>query len=112
MRISDWSSDVCSSDLEAQVHRRRIHQCVRGRSEEARRRRLPGTGHPLPRRDRKRVLHRRPERDDQKPPKCRRPHRTPEHERSEERREGNESVSTSKSRWAWFTEKRKYNNKL
>src|SRR3546814_3698120 len=40
---------------EAQVHRRRIHQCVRGRSEKDRRRRLPRAGHPLSRRDRKRV---------------------------------------------------------
>src|SRR3546814_16858623 len=28
MRISDWSSDVCSSDLAVPVHRRRFRQAV------------------------------------------------------------------------------------
>ena len=44
---------------EAQVHRRRVHQRVRGGSEKDRRRRLPRPGHALSRRDRKRQLHRR-----------------------------------------------------
>jgi GMP synthase (glutamine-hydrolysing) len=38
-----------------------VHRCVRGGSEEDRRRRFPRAGHALPRRDRERQLHRRPE---------------------------------------------------
>ena len=64
---------------QAQVHRRGVHQRVRGRGEEDRRRRLPRPGHALSRRDRERQLHRRPVGDDQEPPQCRRPARADEH---------------------------------
>ena len=49
-------------------------------AEEDRRRRLPGAGHALSRRDRERLVHRRPLGDDQEPPQCRRPARAHEHE--------------------------------
>ena len=42
--------------------------------------RVPRPGHALSRRDRKRLLHRRPVGDDQDPPQCRRPARAHEHE--------------------------------
>jgi GMP synthase (glutamine-hydrolysing) len=45
-----------------------------------RRRRFPGAGHALSRRDRERVLHRRSVGDDQVAPQCRRPARAHEHE--------------------------------
>ena len=50
------------------------------RSQEDRRRRIPGAGHALSRRDRKRVVHRRAVGDDQVAPQCRRPARAHEHE--------------------------------
>ena len=48
------------SGNQAQDHRPAVHRGVRGRGEEARRRRIPGAGHALSRRHRKRLLHRRP----------------------------------------------------
>ncbi|KAF1854994.1 hypothetical protein Lal_00013163 [Lupinus albus] len=57
-----------------------VHRRVRGRIEEDRRGGFPGAGHPLPGRDRERVLHRRPLGDDQEPPQCRWPARAHEHE--------------------------------
>ena len=50
------------------------------RSEKDRRRRFPGAGHALSRRDRERLVHRRPLGDDQVAPQCRRPAGAHEHE--------------------------------
>src|SRR3546814_1087136 len=75
MRISDWSSDVCSSDLGGR-HRRRRERTPQPRGDHlgpSRRRHeglRPGWLHP--------------------------PHR----DRSEERRVGKECVSTCRSRWS------------
>ena len=49
-------------------------------AQQDRRRRFPGAGHALSRRDRERQLHRRALGDDQEPPQCRRPARAHEHE--------------------------------
>src|SRR3546814_19680133 len=94
MRISDWSSDVCSSDLrrpEGVRHLRhgeeaqwrgqdQLHQEMR----DGRRRKLRASYRPL--------------------------------DRSEERRVGNECVSTCRSRWSPYhsknNEKRSYSNPL
>ncbi len=64
---------------EAQDHRPAVHRGVRGRGQEARRRRFPGARHALSRRHRKRFLHRRPVGDHQVAPQCRRPARAHEH---------------------------------
>ena len=58
---------------EAQDHRPPVHRRVRGGGAQDRRRRFPGPGHALSRRHRERQLHRRPERDHQVAPQCRRP---------------------------------------
>src|SRR3546814_17700681 len=78
MRISDWSSDVCSSDLDAA--RLQLAPAV------DRRGRLVRTGRPLGRR----VGFRRREL----------PRIALSLPRSEERRVGKECVSTCRSRWA------------
>src|SRR3546814_8791503 len=72
MRISDWSSDVCSSDL-------------RGHPAAMRGSQRPGG------RDRRSPLHRR---------QPRRSRFAWDHPRSEERRVGKECVSTCRSRWS------------
>src|SRR3546814_6340269 len=76
MRISDWSSDVCSSDLRRHLPGRRgfrlqDRRISRGRVQE-------GRGH-------------RPDEGSPRPPA-----------RSEERRVGKECVRTCKSRWSTF----------
>ncbi len=71
---------VTDPEQQAQDHRRAVHRRVRGGGEEDRRRRVPGPGHALSRRDRIGVLHRRPVGHDQEPPQCRRPARAHEHE--------------------------------
>src|SRR3546814_5507208 len=71
MRISDWSSDVCSSDL---------------------RRAVPVDQHD--------ALARRGDRDAQVLLRRGRRRRNPLAERSEERRVGKECVSTCRSRWS------------
>ncbi len=68
------------SGEEAQDHRPAVHRSVRGRGEEARRRRFPGARHALSRRHRERLLHRRPVGDHQVAPQCRRPAGAHEHE--------------------------------
>src|SRR3546814_17988541 len=75
MRISDWSSDVCSSDLRRPRDRRGASwsPC-----------RCPGGSARCPR----------------GAPPPRRPATTRPHERSEERRVGKECVSTCRSRWS------------
>src|SRR3546814_1353547 len=73
MRISDWSSDVCSSDLQPASKKRRR----RNARNLAPKRRCPGRGGPGHR--------------------CRAVKGT---NRSEERRVGKECVSTCRSRWS------------
>src|SRR3546814_12388911 len=84
MRISDWSSDVCSSDLRPSVPGRALGKnraCDLGRHRE-----VSGIG-----------SHQR-----YRPDLC---------ARSEERRVGKECVSTCRSRWSPYHEKKK-NKKL
>src|SRR3546814_19355747 len=101
LRISDWSSDVCSSDLGAHLRllRRAARSRGHGRDRRALRRgRLRGDEDPLsPRRLARR--HRRP-RDGA--PTYRQPPG-----RSEERRVGKECVSTCRSRWSPYHSKKK-----
>src|SRR3546814_13812009 len=106
MRISDWSSDVCSSDLGQHGDQRRhpTRQIERGREREQRRRR------PRQRRsdrDFADVAGFAPAPRLPAPPGDQRRHRDDADEgvdrietRSEERRVGKESVSTCSSRWA------------
>src|SRR3546814_11684016 len=97
MRISDWSSDVCSSDL--------CRVLARGRSASA-----PADRNPLPgHRDRP---------CDRLPPDCANQplfcpvdsatcaRRKSSVERSEERRVGKECVSTCRSRWSPYHKKK------
>src|SRR3546814_16118374 len=87
MRISDWSSDVCSSDLGGAGGGGHalggVHPAARGRADRDRRgarRQLQAAGrHPLPR----------------------------ARLRSEERRVGKECVSTCRSRWSPSHSKKK-----
>ena len=74
------STGVDDPEAKAQDHRQAVHRRVRGRGEEDRRRRVSGPGHALSRRDRERVVHRRPVGDDQIAPQCRRLARAHEHE--------------------------------
>src|SRR3546814_18667221 len=97
MRISDWSSDVCSSDLSAPpAHRdRRDHR---------QRRLLPRPGKPGDRADRE-------GRGTSVQPRRGRPVRGRVHRvqgRSEERRVGKECVSACRSRWSPYHYKQKY----
>src|SRR3546814_20475025 len=87
MRISDWSSDVCSSDL-AVVH---PADHLRGRDTDAVEEDLVEVGGPGD-------LAQRPDVD-------------PGGARSEERRVGKECVSTCRSRWSQCHEKKKYDAK-
>src|SRR3546814_15136444 len=93
MRISDWSSDVCSSDLSARPRQARAPQ--NGGQ--------PGNGgDPYPNdRDRRRGEQRRPLDQPRaaKLPLC--------HVRSEERRVGKECVSTCRYRWSPLHKKKK-----
>src|SRR3546814_15412492 len=82
MRISDWSSDVCSSDLERDRGRR-------GRSS----------------------LLRRALRSPPRAPRTRGRTAAPA-SRSEERRVGKECVSTCRSRWSPYHEKKKNHTKM
>src|SRR3546814_2433061 len=75
MRISDWSSDVCSSDLILTIHPTSIQP------EPARRPRAAGHDDEHHRQGRPHPRHLRPA-------------------RSEERRVGKECVSTCRSRWS------------
>src|SRR3546814_15873175 len=94
MRISDWSSDVCSSDL-ADRRSSRPHPADgdadhRGRGAVTGRGRVTGhlsdrIGHERPAGDAARAQH-----------------------RSEERRVGKECVSTCRSRWSPYHEKKKH----
>src|SRR3546814_20767129 len=111
MRISDWSSDVCSSDLRLWLERRRIEQHrhpISGRQQEWRRRpdrrqRLDpaSQGEGIVRE--RRAGFRRAERSRQEEGVQARSADRREGElqlRSEERRVGKECVSTVRSRWS------------
>src|SRR3546814_14397824 len=88
MRISDWSSDVCSSDLP--------HRPPHGRPRLLRRRRPPLVLRPqVPARGHH---HRHPV------------HRTDRTGSSEERRVGTECVSTCRSRWSPYHYKKQDND--
>src|SRR3546814_16414022 len=111
MRISDWSSDVCSSDLVLAHGLDQVpadHPRVEGG--ERHRQHDPGQDEPT----RKHCLeHRLPDRDARRrSPSELEPEDVEEQvrERSEERREGKECVSTSKSRW-WTDHKKKKEKK-
>src|SRR3546814_16476423 len=92
MRISDWSSDVCSSDLWSMLLLLQMWRMV-----------LLGDGAPtapirpatIPRRLR------------QCPYGLHQARRTPSATRSEERRVGQECVSTCRSRWSLYHSKKK-----
>src|SRR3546814_12283112 len=109
MRISDWSSDVCSSDLPAQ-RRSGGPDCAKGHLPHGSR---GGRG------SRTRAV---PDGRWLSPHHARRGHRYegPHHEkswargrtRSEERRVGKECVSTCRSRWSPYHEKKKKNYKI
>src|SRR3546814_2505913 len=71
MRISDWSSDVCSSDLEHENGTAEDQRCPQHHVDPERRRELQ--------------FH---------------PQRQADDDRSEERRVGKECVSTCRSRWS------------
>src|SRR3546814_6929713 len=92
MRISDWSSDVCSSDLRARAgaHLRRCRGYQRCRD----RRRSRGAA-----RNGAAAMARRPAADQQGGALL-------GLHRSEERRVGKECVSTCRSRWSPYTEKK------
>src|SRR3546814_14930607 len=92
MRISDWSSDVCSSDLSKSIPMTRkllIASLLLGVAGMAHARTPPstvaGSSRALPAEARA--------------------------QRSEERRVGKEWVSTCRSRWSPFHENKKYNKK-
>src|SRR3546814_12039766 len=99
MRISDWSSDVCSSDLRCAVRRRTGAGQPEGgelRAEPAEIRRDRGK-EPARRRGWRRQL----------VPRAGRVHRRGAEIRSEERRVGKECVSTCRSRWSPYHNKKK-----
>src|SRR3546814_18984721 len=115
MRISDWSSDVCSSDLRIAGPRRHPELRPRaGRHPRARparctaRRRAAGAGarrgaarHELPVDRRRRAEGDRSGGDEARPP-------LEVVMRSEERRVGKECVSTCRFRWSPYHSKNKY----
>src|SRR3546814_1320647 len=88
MRISDWSSDVCSSDLPPRAHPR-IYRPRQGQG-----RPVPADGLWPPR-----LQKLRPARDRDAENGARGVRRA---ERSEERRVGKECVSTCRSRWSTY----------
>src|SRR3546814_4620391 len=94
MRISDWSSDVCSSDLCAEMTKRRSPVCsaVPARSSRT------GWSPEMP------SAQRSPRRNpcDADREKLVRAERRKDKSRSEERRVGKECVSTGRSRWSTY----------
>src|SRR3546814_7321786 len=126
MRISDWSSDVCSSDLKLRISSSR-HRTARSRAiRNHRRRKIHQTNHRTARRKlRHRTVHRIRSRTPSQPRPSNRPRANrklgkpttrPDDKtraeqdaqeaanaaakRSEERRVGKEWVSTGRSRWS------------
>src|SRR3546814_17660934 len=94
MRISDWSSDVCSSDL--------LRPCA-GRSRHG----AMGIGSSLRRQDRQQVARRSACRTHQRRTVGQRAGQA----RSEERRVGKECVRTCRSRWSPYHKKIKTSHK-
>src|SRR3546814_13495398 len=101
MRISDWSSDVCSSDLVAAVAEFLVLQLL-----EEGDRTLPGDP------GLGKILHTRGvggrflcARESQEGPEC--GLLAERHRRSEERRVGKECVSTCRTRWSQYHKKKK-----
>src|SRR3546814_19051068 len=96
MRISDWSSDVCSSDLRGREARRHAsrgrHCCIQEAAERSNGRRRPELAGQVPRGP---IEHSEAAK-----------HRASGF-RSEERRVGKESVSTCRSRWSTSHYKKK-----
>src|SRR3546814_15120711 len=108
MRISDWSSDVCSSDLETghRRFRRSDRPCTRGR------RLRPASGNPE-------SAELWPEQGDaDRRQRAVADGNASEHRaggrsgRSEERRVGKEWVSTCRSRWLTYHSKKKEENTI
>src|SRR3546814_12694582 len=109
MRISDWSSDVCSSDLTAGVSGKRRRGCAAGRRTSSRRRsgrRKPGRGRAG-----------RPGCDRAAPPRSRQPAEADERPvgaqgilSAEDAGEGKECVHTGRTRGSAET-KKKISNK-
>src|SRR3546814_8166211 len=99
MRISDWSSDVCSSDLSAQ-HGQAHAQCLRSQCRAARDQADRAAARPtcVARLSAFHLLYKRGW-----------PSSSPYGERSEERRVGKECVSTCRSRESPYHEKKKTN---
>src|SRR3546814_7181804 len=79
MRISDWSSDVCSSDLSLRYSTARHHAVVGCGADRSRRSPMPGVASAMPRSSLSALTR---------------------SNRSEERRVGKECVSTCRSRWS------------
>src|SRR3546814_19152782 len=90
MRISDWSSDVCSSDLARADNDSQRYRACRGD-----------------------LLQRPRHHQGLLPAECRYPHGqcAGDRDRSEERRVGKECVSTCRSRWSPYHYKKKKENK-
>src|SRR3546814_4531751 len=97
MRISDWSSDVCSSDLPAVLSRGPLRGPGRGLAAD-RRHSGGATGNAG-----RGLLCRRRRQD----PGARGDHGEQGQDRSEERRVGKECVSTCRSRWSPYHSKKK-----
>src|SRR3546814_2100749 len=88
MRISDWSSDVCSSDLPLPDSPRIRHSCAAAAF--TTRRAADAAGHTMEKGDVKTDWHWTLD------------------DRSEARRVGKECVSTCRSRWSPYHKKKKY----
>src|SRR3546814_19354383 len=104
MRISDWSSDVCSSDLGEGAHERIVHDLERQRRERRgirRRALVRRLAVELDALDRRHVERARQIIDD------RVEQRLNPLVRSEERRAGKECVRTCSSRWSTYHKKNK-----
>src|SRR3546814_18846396 len=99
MRISDWSSDVCSSDLEAELKAVNPPAAPPGPRQQPKRA-------PLPPQFPRTVIRHEPE-NTQCVCGCQLQRVGEDVSRSEERRVGKECVSTCKSRWSPTHKKKK-----
>src|SRR3546814_8227186 len=99
MRISDWSSDVCSSDLRTPIKKPRLMRLWKPRLKKPWSTLPPPTAHRSPDHEGQGSHHRR---------QGRHRHRSERRRlRSEERRVGKECVSTCRSRWSPYNSKKK-----
>src|SRR3546814_11082846 len=102
MRISDWSSDVCSSDLHEARDQDVDHAEARDQPAGDEARRIHAEDMPLD--DEGRVVEVMAVTDHRDRGGCHHEHhRAPADHRSEARRGGKESVSTCRSRWTPYT---------